>query len=347
MIKRVFILLGNGCNLQCRYCAQHPISRNSPKQHISDRLIAWLEETAKKSGKELTVTFYGGEPLIYFHDLREIVERVSAPVRWTIITNAKALTDEMAGFFNAHNIHVAVSWDGPNVNNTRGFNAFDKRSPLRRRILRINNLGFTGVVSSGAYPMEIMKGMQELSKEAFGITGRWPSANLDLIFDSGIPDRGLISLDYGRLEKEAAEMARIYLDGSIPFSEKSAIISYVEARMEEWLKVLKEGHGWHSKCGNGFSVANVDLSGNLYSCHNNREKIGTIDSDPDEIYQNAVRTDHVIPRRNNRCMTCPVYVACDGGCKLVKNESLDDYCRARIAFFGKLVLGIWKGGIKK
>lgn len=135
--------------------------------------------------------------------------------------------------------------------------------------------------------------MQELSKEAFGVTDRYPSANLDLIFDSGIPDPDLIALDYDHLKKDAAEMCRIYLDDSIPFSGKSAIVSYIDARINEASNVLENGHSWYSKCGNGFRVFNVDLSGNLYSCHNNRERVGGIDTDPIQTYAAAVRTDKV------------------------------------------------------
>lgn len=347
MIRRVFVLLGNDCNLQCRYCAQHPISRMAEKQHISDSLIEWLTETARKYTGRFTVTFYGGEPLIYFHDLKEIVERVDAPVSWTVITNGKALTDQMVDFFNDHDVHVAISWDGENVLNTRGFNAFDKRNPLRRRIMRVKNLGFTGVVSSGAYPMEIMNGMQELAQEAYAVTGDYPSANLDLIFDSGIPDRELIDLDLERLGADAKEMCRIYLDDTISFFKKSCIMSYLDARIREVSDVLKNGHSWHSKCGNGFTVFNVDLSGNFYSCHNNRERVGGIESDLMQIYAAAVRTDKVIERRVNRCQGCPAYLICDGGCKLVRDESMDAYCAARVAFFGTILRELWEGGLEK
>lgn len=348
MIKRVFILLGNNCNLQCRYCAQHPISRKERKQHISKKLIDWINKTAKSCTDKLTVTFYGGEPLIYFRDIKEIVSKVSSEnIYWTVITNAKALTDSMVDFFNENNVHIAVSWDGPNVMNTRGFNAFDKKNPLRRRIIRINNLGLTGVVSSESYPIDIINGMQEISKEAFAVSGIYPSANLDLIFDSGIPDHNLIDLDCERLKNDAKEMCRIYLDDSIPFSEKSAIVSYIDARIEEAHKALDVGHNWYSKCGNGFTVFNVDLEGNLYSCHNNREKIGKIYGNPIDIYTKAVKTDKVISRRENKCKECPAYAICDGGCKLVKDESLDAYCKARIAFFGTILYELWKRGNDK
>ena len=337
LINRVFLILGNDCNLQCRYCAQHPISRMTPRQHVSENLIKWLESTAGKNPKGLRVTFYGGEPLLYFHELKEVVERTDGNIRWSIITNAKALTDNMVDFFNAHSVHVAVSWDGPNVLRARGFDAFDPLEPLRRRILRIESLCLTGVVSRYALPMEIMTGMQELADQHRALIGNEVSANLDLIFDSGIPDHKMTAISSAALAADAREMCRIYFDGSIPYKKKSCIVSYIDARIEEVHRVLKHGHPVRSRCGNGYTVFNVDLAGNLYSCHNNRDKCGEIGGDAAAYYSKIITGDAVIRRRKNRCQECAAYLMCDGGCKMVGDEALDSYCEARRAFFGTIL----------
>jgi len=65
----------------------------------------------------LLIVFCGGEPLLNFAQIREIVlyakERYpSLPVKWAVQTNLTLLHEEHIIFFKEHHIHVAISIDG-------------------------------------------------------------------------------------------------------------------------------------------------------------------------------------------------------------------------------------------
>jgi hypothetical protein len=110
-----------------------------------------------------------------------------------IITNGRALTDEMVRFFNARDFTVCVSWDGPHVKETRGYDVFSVPE-IRERILALEHLCLSAVLSAKAYPREVLQAFQQISEEYSAIHGYQVAVNLDEIMDTGLPKKDL--LDY-------------------------------------------------------------------------------------------------------------------------------------------------------
>lgn len=133
------------CNFRCRYCIygeHYPETRTLSHQNMSF-------ETAKKAvdyymagvlGKFRenpnaypTIGFYGGEPLLRFPVIRQIVEYISEQyacfpkVSYTITTNASLLTDEVAYFLVEHDFSIIVSLDGDRENHDRNRVTADRK----------------------------------------------------------------------------------------------------------------------------------------------------------------------------------------------------------------------------
>lgn len=108
----------NQCNLRCIYCQaqdhQH-FERGSMSPETGRRAIDLALQSPNPS---LAFEFQGGEPLLAFPVIREMVcyaeaQRGKKQVSFTVVSNLSLLTDEMADFFQEHRVTVCTSLDGP------------------------------------------------------------------------------------------------------------------------------------------------------------------------------------------------------------------------------------------
>lgn len=345
-VSTIFIMLGNGCNMSCKYCLQHPLVHHQLTGSIDPAIYDFIREVKEENGDApLRLHFFGGEPTLYFANIKEIVENLKdLDLEYSIITNGRAVTDEMVEFFNSHNIPVAVSWDGPHVLETRGFDSFSLKNPaLRRRLLRIDNLGITAVLSAKAYPIEVLEGIQALTEEYYKLHGQHLWVNCDEIFDTGLPDKELFNVDYARVQREITEMTVNYINSAVSGEwckedyAKNMWIGMMHRTLKDYCRTNGEYKRELAFCGNGFRVLNMDLSGNLYPCHNTSEKIGHITDDFWQYFERVLAGDNIRARREV-CRQCIAMPYCQGGCKLISDELREkSYCKMKRAVFGPII----------
>ena len=111
------------CNLDCSYCIY---SDNYNNRHHADK---WMTlEIAKKAidyyvahssdEEEISIGFYGGEPLLAFDFIKECVAYAEEAfegrkVMYSFTTNGTLLTDEKLDFLVQYNFAILISLDGP------------------------------------------------------------------------------------------------------------------------------------------------------------------------------------------------------------------------------------------
>lgn len=116
------------CNLCCEYCCYsgkfvgHRPHRNRsmPREIAEKAIIDYLGNEPASDGDFYPVTFYGGEPLLEFDLMRELVEfaddlagKYGKWFRYAVTTNGTLLDDSVTDFLVEHNFMVIVSLDGP------------------------------------------------------------------------------------------------------------------------------------------------------------------------------------------------------------------------------------------
>lgn len=121
--RNIMLFITNVCNLQCTYCYERYPGRQFKPRHLgTEEVTRILDHYIKRSGKRspLTVTFFGGEPLLNFEVLKAAVHYCREKQRQTgqefyfcITTNATTMTEEMADFLVEHQFGVMASLDGP------------------------------------------------------------------------------------------------------------------------------------------------------------------------------------------------------------------------------------------
>ncbi len=336
-VGTIFIMLGNSCNMHCRYCLQHPLVEHGLSAAINPDICKFIEEVSSDKKEPLQLHFYGGEPLIYFKTMKEIIGNTKGMnVQYSTICNGKAITQEMVDLFNALPLHVAVSWDGKNVLQTRGYDVFALGSKTRDLLLQLKQLCVSGVISARNYPQEACDAFQELSKAYFDIHGYALSFNYDLIMDTGLGDKSLLAMDYRRVYDEVFHIMGTYLQYRMNKAEmKIAELAFIEPIFNGLNRIHRESP-WNQQycyCGNGYTTLNMDLAGNLYPCHNTSQKAGSIYTPYFKYLNEVLKSDTTFGRRE-KCMDCPAMLYCRGGCKLVKDADMENgMCKLRRAVF--------------
>ena len=104
------------CNLKCLYCqAEYELGGDTSMSAATARRAV---DTALQSPEdELHFEFQGGEPLLNFETLKTIVEYANARrgdkvVRFSLVTNAQAMTEKILQYLASHKVRITFSIDG-------------------------------------------------------------------------------------------------------------------------------------------------------------------------------------------------------------------------------------------
>lgn len=113
------------CNLRCSYCNFTNTEDTLTRSHSSKKMNL---ETAKKSvdflaehshhNEQVTLSFYGGEPLLQFELIQEVIEYAKMRLEgkalyFSMTTNALLLKPEIFKYLIESNVIITVSLDGP------------------------------------------------------------------------------------------------------------------------------------------------------------------------------------------------------------------------------------------
>lgn len=122
VIKAMCLHLAHDCNLRCDYCFAEGGAFAGRREMMSKEVaLAAIDYLVKVSGtrRNLEIDFFGGEPLMNFGVLKEIVSYArglekehNKNFRFTVTTNAYHVTDEMKEYLDANMNNIVVSVDG-------------------------------------------------------------------------------------------------------------------------------------------------------------------------------------------------------------------------------------------
>lgn len=109
------------CNHSCPYCQVSRQTADKSKYDMSPaHLNLALDLTFQSPSPDLTIEFQGGEPLLAFDLIRQIVERSERLARsanknltFVACTNLTTVDDEILQFCKQHAILISTSLDGP------------------------------------------------------------------------------------------------------------------------------------------------------------------------------------------------------------------------------------------
>ena len=123
-IDKITLQLTQDCNFRCKYCIYSESNNLKQRSHtnkympleIAKRAILFYRDHAIDSNM-YNVGFYGGEPLLQWDSLKELIlfaekELSGKLLTFSITTNASLLFEDRASFLEEHGVGILVSLDG-------------------------------------------------------------------------------------------------------------------------------------------------------------------------------------------------------------------------------------------
>ena len=121
-ITSASLMIAQNCNLCCTYCYGGEHGQYHSKTPFMSKetalcAIKFLVRNNKSIDNEITINFFGGEPLLNFELIKFVVQICETNFQdhnfvFSLTTNATLITDNIADFFRKHVFRVMVSIDG-------------------------------------------------------------------------------------------------------------------------------------------------------------------------------------------------------------------------------------------
>lgn len=321
-IKALCLHVAHTCNLNCEYCfasqGKYHGERAVMPPEIGKQALDFLIANSGKK-KNLDVDFFGGEPLMNWKTVKDIVaygreleKKFQKTIRFTLTTNGMALNDEITDFLNKEMYNVVLSLDGRK-------NVHDN---LRKTI--------NGKSSYATIVPKFQNFVAKRQDKSYYVRGTFTHYNTDFtndIFhmaDLGFKELSMEPVVCSPLDKYA-----------LTEEDLPVILEQYEILAKEMIKRNKENRGftfYHyilslsdgpciykriAGCGSGMEYLAVTPWGELYPCH---QFVGEKAYSMGDIWKGVTNTSlrdkfkECNAYARKECKNCWAKLYCSGGC---------------------------------
>ena len=322
VVKALCLHIAHDCNLACQYCfaeeGEYHGRRALMSYEVGKKALDFLVANSG-SRRNLEVDFFGGEPLMNWKVVKELVaygreleKQYDKHFRFTLTTNGVLLNEEVQEFVNREMDNVVLSLDGRKEVNDR----------MRVRA--------DGTGSYDRIVRNFKKLVEKRGDKEWYVRGTYTKYNLDFSEDV----KHLADLGFEQISVEP-----VVTDPKEPYAlrpeDVPQLLEEYDKLAVELLKRQKEGRGvnfFHfmidlsggpcvakrlSGCGSGTEYLAVTPWGDFYPCHqfvgNEKFLMGNVD-------EGIVRPDIVDEFKccnvyaKEKCRSCFAKFYCSGGC---------------------------------
>ncbi len=322
VVKALCLHVAHDCNLKCGYCFAEEGEYHGKRSLMSfDTGKKAIDFLIKASGgrKNLEVDFFGGEPLMNFDVVKQIVEYARSVekennknFRFTITTNGILLNDDILEYINQNMHNVVLSIDGRKEVNDKmrvradGRGSYDTIAPKFKKVAESRN------------------------QKDYYVRGTFTRNNLDFSKDVlHLADLGFKQIS---VEPVVADEKESY---SLRKEDLPVLFKEYENLAKEMIKRKKEGGSFNFfhfmidltggpcvtkrlvGCGSGSEYLAVTPEGDLYPCHQfvgmERFKMGNV-SKGDVNGKIRAEFENCNVYSKPECKKCWAKFYCSGGC---------------------------------
>ena len=322
VIKALCLHVAHTCNLNCSYCfasqGKYHGDRALMSFEVGKRAMDFLIENSG-TRRNLEVDFFGGEPLMNFDVVKQIVayarsieKEKGKNFRFTLTTNGMLIDDDVIDFCNKEMSNVVLSLDG--------------RKEIHDR-LRVDYKG------NGSYDVivpKFKKLVEARGDKGYYMRGTFTHANPDFTNDVfHMADLGFTELSMEPVVAKPDDPAALTPEDIETVKDQYEILAKDMLRREQegrpitfyhYMLDLKEGPCIYKRisgCGSGTEYMAVTPWGDLYPCHQfvgeEEYKLGNIyDGVTNEKVREEFRSCNAYARPD--CKDCWAKLYCSGGC---------------------------------
>lgn len=322
VVKALCLHIAHDCNLACRYCfaeeGEYHGHRELMSYEVGKQALDFLIANSG-SRRNLEVDFFGGEPLMNWKVVKELVrygreqEKLhDKNFRFTLTTNGVALNDEIMEFCNREMGNVVLSVDGRKE-------VHDFMRPFPK--------------GAGSYDLilpKFQKFAESRNQDKYYVRGTFTRHNLDFSKDV----LHLADLGFKQISVEPV-VAPDEAEYSLREEDLPIIFEEYDKLAREMIVREKEGRGFNffhfmidltggpcvykrlSGCGSGTEYLAVTPWGDLYPCHQfvgeEKFKMGDVFHG---IQAPEIREEfsHCNVYTKEKCKECFARFYCSGGC---------------------------------
>ena len=322
VVKALCLHVAHTCNLNCAYCfasqGKYHGDRAVMSFEVGKRALDFLIENSG-SRRNLEVDFFGGEPLMNFQVVKDLVDyarsvekKHNKNFRFTLTTNGVQIDDDVIDFANRECSNVVLSLDG------------------RKEIHDRYRVDYAGKGSWDRIVPKFQKLVEAREGKNYYMRGTFTHANPDFLEDI----REMLRLGFTELSMEP-----VVCDPSDPSALTEEDLPIVLAQYEELAELMLQRHRegkpltfYHymldlkggpciykriSGCGSGTEYMAVTPWGDLYPCHQfvgeEKFKLGNI---WDGVTNTQIRDEFAACNvyAHPECKDCWARLYCSGGC---------------------------------
>ncbi|MDY6065458.1 MAG: thioether cross-link-forming SCIFF peptide maturase [Finegoldia sp.] len=324
VLKAMCLHVAHDCNLKCEYCFASQGDFGGHKAYmtaeVGKKALKYLVDHSG-SRKNLEVDFFGGEPLMAWDLVKELVaygddlaEKSGKKFRFTITTNGILLDDEKIDFINEHMKNVVLSLDGRKAVNDKMRKTINDKGSYDIIVPKFKKLieGRDGkeYYVRGTFTRQNLDFSEDVKH--FKDLG-FELASIEPVVDPDENEYALREEDLPQILDEYEKMAIDYANAQVakePFKFFHFMIDLTQGPC-----VIKRMQG----CGAGCEYVSVTPEGDVYPCHqfvgDEKYLLGNILDDDFEFPQD-IREEflncHVFSKEDCKDCWCKFY--CSGGC---------------------------------
>ena len=323
-IKALCLNIIHDCNLRCKYCfadeGEYHGARKVMSAEVGKKAIDFVIE---KSGprKNIEVDLFGGEPLMAFNTIKEIVDYAKVQeklhnksIRFTMTTNATLLNDEIMKYMDENMGNIVLSIDG-------------RKSVNDKVRVRIDGTGSYDRILPN---IKKMVNMRDKSK-AYYVRGTFTRENTDFFEDI----KHMADLGFKEISIEPVVLPNEH-ELSLREEDLPVIFEQYDKLYADMLQRYKDGTDFKfyhfnidlqggpcvykriSGCGAGHEYIAVTPDGDIYPCH---QFVGNEDFLMGNIY-NGISNKKMVQEfkeahiyNKPKCTECWAKFYCSGGCQ--------------------------------
>lgn len=313
------------CNFKCWYCYETHIKKSKLENDDIEKINKFVNSTTEnKKLEHFTLSFFGGEPLLYFNrNVTPLIDHfTNACVKKNIAydiyftTNGYLINEDFIYYFKSNNIKCSlqITLDG-----------YREEHDKVRYVSK----------NKGSY-IEIINNVKLLIKNHFFVTLRINYTN------DNLPNTNKIPLDFLDIEQDIKDE---YLKFDFHRVWQNDQVDDLNLILEKNISEIREDGFVASGT---FSPNNVqdscyadkrnsvviNYNGDIFKCtardFETKNRAGYIDDDGVLIWENDYLERRMKAKFNNKpCLTCRIMPLCNGGCTQHAMENIDagtEYC---------------------
>lgn len=303
------------CNMSCWYCYESHKNMPAMSADVKQSVLLLIDKLlADNKLKKLNLSFFGGEPLLYFDKV--VVDIINyakmqckafdAKLSIHFTTNAYLLTDNVLKQLEGLDVSFQITIDGgkqvhDSVRKTKG------GEPTYARI--VEHIHQT---LSHGFPVGVR----------FNYTAKSIPSFIDVV------------KDFSHLQQEQKQLVnftfqRVWQDNEGDASQVEQQVEHIERAFEQAGLFVNNAKSYIVPyCyADGVNTAVVNYNGDLFKCTARdfapKSKEGTLAADGTLRWNERLRKRMSIRHGSDTCLQCRIYPICHGGCSQMKLEAPD------------------------